>query len=216
MKKIFIIIGVVLMLGLVFAAESPGIHEPGTGLANPELMAQGSGQGGVNGTQLSNIGEGQKIQLQAGEHIGEDGQRMMIQTESNNQMRLEVGGESAKTSMKIDQEMTNGKTKLTTQLSNGKNAEIKVMPDVASNTALERLRLKTCSEENGCSIELKEVGAGDKASLAYEVKTERQSRFLGVFGAKMQVQAQVDAETGEVLDIKKPWWAILASEPAEE
>ena len=29
MKKIFTIVGVVLMLGLVFAAEGTGIHEPG-------------------------------------------------------------------------------------------------------------------------------------------------------------------------------------------
>jgi hypothetical protein len=31
----------------------------------------------------------------------------------------------------------------------------------------------------------------------------------------MDVQAQVDAETGELLKVKKPWWAFLASEPQE-
>ncbi len=218
MKSIFIVLGVVLMLSLAIAVEGPGIHEPGTGIDSPELMvaAQGSGQGEGNGTMIANVGEGQKIQLQAGEHLGEDGQKMMIKTEANNQVRLEVGGGSAKSSMKIDQETTNGKTKLTTQLSNGQNAEIKVMPDVASDVALKRLGLKTCSEENGCSIELKEVGAGDGAKLAYEVRTQRQSKFLGLFGAKMQVQAQVDAETGEVLNVNKPWWAFLATEPTEE
>ena len=32
---------------------------------------------------------------------------------------------------------------------------------------------------------------------------------------KMDVEAQVDAETGKVIRTKKPWWAFLASEPAE-
>jgi hypothetical protein len=29
----------------------------------------------------------------------------------------------------------------------------------------------------------------------------------------MQVQAQVDAETGEIIQVNKPWWAFLAVEP---
>jgi len=217
MKSIFMIVGVFLMLSLVCAAERPGIHEAGTGLVDTELKAasQGSGQGLVNGSAGTNAGEGQKIQLQAGEHIGVGGQQMMIKTEANNQMKLEVGGRSAGTSMKLDQEMINGQTKLTAKLSNGRDAEIKVMPDKASDTALERLRLKNCVEADGCSIELKEVGEGEGAKLAYEVKTQRQSKLFGLFGANMAVEAQVDAETGEVISVNKPWWAFLASEPEE-
>ena len=41
------------------------------------------------------------------------------------------------------------------------------------------------------------------------------ARILGIFQAKMQVQAQVDAENGEVIKVKKPWWAFLATEPLE-
>ena len=172
-------------------------------------------QGG-NGSQVDSAGEGQKIQLQVGEHIGVDGQHMTIRQESSNQIRLEVGERSATSSMKINQEMVNGQTKLSAQLSNGRNVEIKVMPDAASDVALQGLRLKTCSEEKGCSIELKEVGAGEKANLAYEVRTQGQSKVLGLFGANMQVQAQVDAETGKLLEVNKPWWAFLATEPVEE
>jgi len=32
----------------------------------------------------------------------------------------------------------------------------------------------------------------------------------------MDVSAQIDAETGEIIRVKKPWWAFLASEPEEE
>jgi hypothetical protein len=47
------------------------------------------------------------------------------------------------------------------------------MPDVASKRALERLRLKNCVEEQGCSIELKEVGKGKNMKLVYELKSQR-------------------------------------------
>ncbi len=220
MKKIFMIIGVVLMLGMVLAANGPGVQSSEAGINTPELTSgtQGSGngtQGSGDGVQVSNAGEGQRIQLQEGAHVGVDGQQMMIRQESQNQIRLEVGGKSANTSMKMNQEVVNGETKLSAQLSNGRNAEVKVMPDRASETALERLRLKNCVEADGCSIELKEVGAGEKAKLAYEVKTQRRSKVFGLFGAEMKVEAQVDAETGEVVRVNKPWWAFLASEPAE-
>ena len=28
--------------------------------------------------------------------------------------------------------------------------------------------------------------------------------------------SQVDAESGDVIKVKKPWWAFIATEPAEE
>jgi hypothetical protein len=103
------------------------------------------------------------------------------------------------------------------RLSNGRNAEIKIMPEVASETALARLRLRVCNETRNCSIELKEVGRGEgnQTRLAYEIQSERHFRILGMFRTKAQVRAQVDAENGEILQVKKPWWAFLASEPDE-
>jgi len=80
---------------------------------------------------------------------------------------------------------------------------------------LNRLRLKVCSQENNCSIELKEVGSGDGAKLAYELRAEKQVKVFGLFKARMQERAQVDAENGEVVQVKKPWWSFLASEVDE-
>ena len=97
----------------------------------------------------------------------------------------------------------------------GKNAEVKVMPNTASERALERLRLNVCSEENNCTIELKEVGQGNQTKAAYEVQVQRHFKLLGMFQTKAQVKAQIDAENGEVIQVKKPWWAFLATEPEE-
>lgn len=125
------------------------------------------------------------------------------ETEADTELELELENESGS---------QGNKTKIMTQLSNGRNAEIKIMPDVASERALERLRLRVCTSENNCTLELKEVPVRDENRLAYEIHAEKQSRVLGLFKAKMQVQAQIDAETGEVIQSKKPWWAFLASE----
>ena len=157
-----------------------------------------------------------KEKVQDGTHISVGGQMLKVQTQANNRVRLEVKGVSAECDCEIKQEIVQNKTKLYSILSNGKNAEIKVMPDTASEKALERLELKVCSEENECLIELKEVGSKEQTKLAYELKTKRQSKVFGLFKVRMQVQAQVDAESGEVINVRKPWWAFLASESAEE
>ena len=151
-----------------------------------------------------------------GNYIGENGQQIMIQEQSNNKIQLRVNEVSADCGLNLTQRQVQDETRLETKLSNGRNVEIKVMPDTASETALERLRLKNCVEEEGCNIELKEVGQGDETKLAYELKTQRQAKVFGLFSVNMQVQAQVDAENGEVIQTKKPWWAFLASEPEEE
>jgi len=184
------------------------------------LAAQVDGQGNGSEVQASDAvnqqtQEQNRIQVQDGTHVGEGGQMFNVQTQANNRIKLEVGGVSAECGCEMKQEKVENETKLYVELSNGQNAEIKVMPNVASEKALEKLKLKVCSEEEGCQIELKEVGSGEEAQLAYELKTQRQSRVFGLFRAQMQVQVQVDAENGEVIKTNKPWWAFLASEPAE-
>ena len=101
---------------------------------------------------------------------------------------------------------------LVAHLSNGRNATIKIMPNTASETAIERLRLKVCSVDNNCTLVLKEVGNGSKISMAYQIQANKDSKLLGLFKKKMKVEAQVNAETGDVLSAKKPWWAFLATE----
>jgi hypothetical protein len=91
------------------------------------------------------------------------------------------------------------------KLSNGRNSEIKIMPETASKNAIERLG------ELNFTVELKEVGKGDDAKSIYELTGEKNGRFLGIFKIQARVQAQVDAETGEVISVKKPWWSFLAT-----
>jgi len=224
MKKIFLFILISLMtISLVLGAQgNPWTGQQGIGSTNADSNTASSeinqvGQGTAGWTQTQNSGEAGRLQnqvrIQSGNYENSNGEEMRIQNE--NQFRLEVRGVEAKSNMQIGSEHdpVQNKTRLKTQLSNGKNAEIKVMPNTASERALERLRLKVCSSENNCSIELKEVGTGELAKLAYEVQAQKEARVFGLFKTKMQVQAQVDAETGEVIQAKKPWWSFLATEP---
>lgn len=89
-------------------------------------------------------------------------------------------------------------------LSNGKVAEIKIMPETASEKAIERLG------ELGFSITLKEVGKGKDTKPVYELTGNKEGKFLGIFKTIARVQVQVDANSGNVKVIK-PWWSFLAS-----
>ncbi len=227
MKKILLsLILCVLMSFLVLAEGQQGIHESGTGINDSELKeaGQGTGQGLETDsdveTQEQNQGEENQIgnlvqaqvKIQSGNYSIENGKKVQVKEQINNKTQLKSGELSAQTSMQMTQEQTQTGTKLQVKLSNGKNSEVKIMPDIASKNALEKLKMNVCSEENNCQIELKEVGQGEQIKAAYEVKVEKQAKFLGLFKTKMQVQAQVDAESGEVIQTKKPWWAFLTSE----
>ncbi|MBW2966421.1 hypothetical protein KY342_04935 [Candidatus Woesearchaeota archaeon] len=205
MKKIMSLL-VVMVLFCSVALAQRGIHEPGTGIENSELReaARGTGQG---------LAAGQRVRVQEGTFTNKYGQRMMLNRQANNRIHFEVGGVSVECPIcgqNVTEERFQNRTRLYANLRSGRDAEIKVMPDTASETALQRLRLRNCDEN--CTIELREVGAGNRTMAAYEVRAQRNSRVFGLFRARMNVQAQVDAETGEMIQVRKPWWAFLATE----
>lgn len=165
-----------------------------------------------------NGGLGQTIhnRVKAGVYTNEEGEEIRVSELAQNRTRLQVNETEVETELEIEEETEQNKTKLKVQLSNGKNAEIKIMPDTASERVLERLRLKVCNESNNCTIELKEVGKNqEEREVAYEVQVQRHMRILALFRVKAQVKAQVSAETGEIIVVKKPWWAFLATESEE-
>ena len=215
MKKfVMLLVFGLLVLGLVGAVSDNAGNNQESTITTPvddedrELCA-GAGCVGDNSQETTTN------RIRAGNYENSEGKKFQIQEKVNNQLRIHSGDVFADCDCNLTQEMVQNQTKLKVHLSNGRNAEIKVMPDVASGTALARLRLKVCSEENNCTIELKEVGKEEGVMAAYEVQVQRHFRVLGFFKTRAQVGAQVSAETGEVVSVKKPWWAFLASESEE-
>ncbi len=157
----------------------------------------------------------QKIMNRIHKMYGENGSEIRIRM-INKTIIIQTKNISAKSKLNFSEEKQGNQTRLKAYLSNGKNALIKVMPDRASKTALARLRLKVCNESNNCTIELKEVGKGNKTRAAYEIRVEKRAKILGIFKRKMKIRTQVDAENGEIVQIKRPWWNFLAKEIDEE
>jgi archaellum component FlaG (FlaF/FlaG flagellin family) len=226
-KEVIVLCLIIFLAGFVFA-EAEAVHEPGTGIVNPEVKEASNSQVEANQVvSTRNMGNDSALRerinarIENGDYIMEDGKKIRIQNSENNRVQLRDGNLSVECACNLSQEQIQNRTRLKVALSNGRNAEIKIMPNVASEVALERLRLRNCIAEENCTIELKEVNAlrdinGTRERLAYELQTKRESRIFGLFKAKMQVRAQVDAENGDVIAVKKPWWAFLARESKEQ
>ncbi|MBS3076254.1 DUF3494 domain-containing protein [Candidatus Pacearchaeota archaeon] len=142
--------------------------------------------------------------------VTQDSETVKI-TSSGSKVKLNSGDAKVETELPVEVE---GNTIRVTQ-SNGIKSEVKIMPDTASETALERLKINVCSEENNCTIVLKEVGTGEQMKLVYEIKVQKESKLLWVFKKQMQVSAQVNAENGEIIRTGKSWWAFMAVESVE-
>ena len=218
MKKVlFIAFALLLTMSLVFAAQS----ERNVSHKN---RTEGNDSRNVRENQTENRGIGQNLsgqireikgELREGNYTGSLGQLLSVKQLSANLRELREGSISAKTDLNITAENdTDGKIKFKTKLKNGGEIEIKIMPNTASERALEVLRLKVCSADNNCTIQLKNVGSGKDEKVDYEIQIQRHSKILGIFSKKMSVTTDVDAGTGDV-KVKKPWWAFLATEPAE-
>lgn len=132
-------------------------------------------------------------------------------------LRLRIRDITVRTILNLSEEddnLTMGRI-LRAQLSNGKFALVKIMPDTASEKALQRLRIRACNETNNCAIQLREVGEGNQTRAVYEMNAEKRFRLLGLFERKAGVRTQIDSETGNAILERKPWWAFIASEREE-
>jgi len=222
---------VLVMTSLVFSAPTNQNSVSGKQTivsGNEETGTNGSQSESSNGTQLivssqvqtKNQGVGQqlglqereRIMLREGNYTDSLGQRLQVKNVAFGVNELMGNKSQVRTQLRIDTETDDlGRTRLMVNFSNGKNAEIKIMPDTASQTALERLRLRNCSLNENCTIQLKEVGNGNQTKVVYDMQAQKETKILGLFKARMNLETQVDAETGSVITTKKPWWSFLSS-----
>ncbi|MGY4884980.1 MAG: hypothetical protein ACP5NZ_05370 [Nanobdellota archaeon] len=184
-----------------------GVYSCPNGCTEGACIEQNQGNSDNQNSQNQNQNENQNQENED----NNQGQSPQLQVQTNGKsgstIKSQNGNVEAKTSMEMSQDEA-GKTYA--ELSNGMKAEVKVMPETASQKALAVLRAKC--EARGCQIELKEVGKGDQAKLVYEVKAKKDVKALGLIKSEMTVKAQIDVETGEVIKTKKAWWGFLAKE----
>ncbi len=82
--------------------------------------------------------------------------------------------------------------------------KVKILPETASARARERLG------ELGFNVTLKEVGKGNETKTIYEARAKKEGKLFGFLKVKGDVSAEIDAETGEVKKVHKPWWGFMA------
>ena len=80
--------------------------------------------------------------------------------------------------------------------------EVKIMPDTASQKAINILELKKDIE-----IELKDTG-----KPTYEIIGMKEVRLFGFIKTEMPIKTEVNGETGNIENTERPWWSFLAKE----
>lgn len=116
------------------------------------------------------------------------GKEMEVETEEGIELEEKIDGEEYKLKARF----------------RGNSTEIKIMPNTASEIAIERLKTLNFT------IELREVSTkGNVSRIVYHAKALKDGRFIGIFKLKVKIEGQIDPETGEIIRIKKSWWAFL-------
>src|SRR3989344_710318 len=94
--------------------------------------------------------------------------------------------------------------------SDGSMYDVKVLPHDAVRNAFG-------SEVENVEINIEERENNNIPKVIYKVNGEDyKGRFLGIFKIRTRYEAEIDAETVDVLEWKGPWWAFLITgEPAK-
>ncbi|OIO80245.1 hypothetical protein AUJ84_04340 [Candidatus Pacearchaeota archaeon CG1_02_32_132] len=158
--------------------------------------------------------DGVEREIEIRERVRADGSferhiKFKMKGDSEDEVEVEIEDD-----MEIEEEVgDDNETRLRVKFSNGRNADVKVMPDVASARALEALRLHVCSMDNNCTIALKDVGVDNVSNkLIYELRAEKRFRMFWLFERRAEVRAEINADSGEIVDTDKPWWTAFSSE----
>lgn len=78
------------------------------------------------------------------------------------------------------------------------NQEVRVLPSEAAQSLKGEVRSMEMAQVNG--------------RLAYSAKANVKAKLLGLIGTEYEVESSVDAQSGQLLAEKKPWWSFLAFE----
>jgi len=121
------------------------------------------------------------------------------------EQEIEFHGYNFSSALKVHFRNEGNESKLKVNLSNGEEREVKVLPDVASQNAIDVFRSRNIT------VELKEVGDGTNKEVVYEADGEKEVKLFGFIKVQAKLKARVDSNTGEVSDFEKPWWSFLVT-----
>ncbi len=85
--------------------------------------------------------------------------------------------------------------------------EVKVMPDIAVAAAAQETGEASTTVQG---VELGTMQGDASTTAAYQVTLMRQARMLGLFAIAVPTIASVNAQSGAVVSVSRPWWSFLA------
>jgi len=205
-------------------------------LIRARVQEQDRGELRVNGTRIQTQREVQTedgkttVQIQRTMTYANGTQvrvQVQIETETENgtitrTINVESGGKSYNATvshdLNVSDEFAGNQSRIFARLSNGQEANVSILPDQALNATLARLRIREREVNNGTnvSIQLKERIHNNIPQVVYNVEANQTGRFLGIFKVALKSNTEVDASTGEVVSVNRPWWAFLVAVPSSQ
>ena len=130
------------------------------------------------------------------------GRELTIYAGESGNIIVQVQGENMTTNVTL-YKANNGKIYAVNKDNNTK--EVNLLPDQVKEKIRERLSRQLGDE----TISLDENGT-------YQYQGEDNARLFAIFPVKVAVQAQLDSTTGQIVELKKPWWAFLAKDESQQ
>lgn len=90
--------------------------------------------------------------------------------------------------------------------------EDKIVINNEKTSILPEEAIKTAAEVSKTSFSEINIDKNKKNEIVYEVIGVKESLLFGIFGKNMTVKTEINAETGTVIKVRKPWWGFLARE----
>jgi len=127
---------------------------------------------------------------------------MTIVAGNSGNMIMQVGGTDASTNVML-YKSENGK--LYGDFGNSETKAINLLPDQVRERIRERLEMQLQNE----NITLNEDGT-------YRYEARKRARLFFLFPVEETVEAELDPETGKIIQIRNSWWGFLASDNEEQ
>ncbi len=127
---------------------------------------------------------------------------------------IDADGKEREVKLEIKERMENGmKKRLFKSSENGLEAESEL--EISQNESADgsvKVKVKT---KDGKEKEIKEITHKNTPRVVYHLEGNSSGKFLGIFKSHMNVKTDIDAETGEVVVVNRPWWAFMVKTDAE-
>jgi len=171
--------------------------------------------------------EGTTIIIEVAEAVGESMMKPVEVIDGEAIAKINIGQDGAEYEVTISKGEENGTLKLTSNnvsafsrhaLSITKDGKIYQIKDLEEETTVKEVKLlpdmaSKKAESVGISINIKNIELGNiEGRPTYIVDGTTKGKLFGLFPVSLNTKLQINAITGTIETIKKPWWDVFVGE----